>query len=372
MKILQLLPELNEGGVERGVVELNREFVAHGIESYVVSNGGRFVEQIHQDGGTHIQLDVCSKNPFSAPRRMLALRKTMREISPDIVHARSRVPAWLTYLANKKLHIPFVTTVHGMNSVNAYSQIMTRGDRVICVSEVIEHYIKKNYAVAAGKITVIQRGVDMKVFNPENTSRAFMQQFKQQYGLADRFVVTSVGRITYLKDYETFIKAMARCRHDIPNIVGLIVGGVREDKQDYLEGLKALVRDLQLEDAIVFAGNQSEMPEIYQLSDIVVNASLKMGNVGRTVVEALAMNTPVLATTFEGLANLVEDGRNGYIVTNQNPDGLSKRIQQLYQQPITETRQSIKPEFTLDAMVQATLTVYQSLRDAGSTQGSAS
>jgi glycosyltransferase involved in cell wall biosynthesis len=240
---------------------------------------------------------------------------------------------------------------------------MVSGDRVICVSEVIKRYILRHYSVDEKKVRVIQRGVDMNLFDPDNTDQEFIRDFKKKYFLENRFIVTSVGRVTYLKDYETFIRAISICRESIPNIVGIIVGSVREDKISYLESLESLVRELGIESNVIFTGGQSRMPEIYQLSDVVVNVSLKMGNVGRTVVEALAMNTPVLATTFEGLENLVVDYRNGFLVTNQDPNGLCERILQLYTSPITETRSSIRTEYTLDAMVEDTLAIYRSLLD---------
>ena len=134
MRIVQVIPELNEGGVERGVVELNREFVKKGIESFVISAGGKLENQINLDGGNHIKFDVCSKNIFTAFSRVNALKKILKEINPDIIHVRSRVPAWLVYFANKKLNIKVVSTVHGFNSVGFYSSIMQKSDAVICVS----------------------------------------------------------------------------------------------------------------------------------------------------------------------------------------------------------------------------------------------
>jgi len=361
MKILQLLPELNEGGVERGVVELNREFARRGMESLVISSGGKLAAQIERDGGRHIRYDVCSKNPLTFPWRVRGLRRLLRALRPDIVHARSRLPAWLVRYANRRPNFPLVTTVHGMNSVSAYSRIMTRGERVICVSDVVKAHILRHYPVDPQRITVIQRGVDLKLFDPGAADRQFIADFRCRFGLEDRYVVTSVGRITWLKDYETFITAIARCRDHIPEITGLIVGGVREDKRAYLAGLQRLAGDLGVADRVIFAGGQSRMPEIYQLSDVVVNASLKMGNVGRTVVEALAMNTPVLATTYEGLENLVVDHENGFIIGNRDPGGLCDRLRLLHAHPIAETRSGIRREFTLDAMVEDTLAVYRAL-----------
>lgn len=359
MRIVQILPELNEGGVERGTVELNREMVTRGIESVVISAGGNLAEQIDIDGGRHIRFDVCSKNPLTAPLRIYQLRKLLKKVAPDILHVRSRVPAWLSYLANKKLGFPFVTTVHGLNSVNAYSRVMTFGDRVITVSEVVRDYIVKNYAVPSDKIRVIQRGVDLNKFDPQKVDTKFIAAFKNKYSLHDRFIVTSVGRITWLKDYETFIRAIAQLKETIPTIVGLIVGGARDEKLEYLESLKSLAKECNVEDRLIFTGSQTQIAEIYFLSDVLVNASLKMGNIGRTIVESFAMDTPVIATTYEGLTNLVDDGVNGYLVNTQDFVDLAEKIQLARQGEFTKVRNNLNPEYTLSTMVQKTLAVYK-------------
>jgi glycosyltransferase involved in cell wall biosynthesis len=361
MIIVQLVPELYEGGVERGTVELSREFVQKGHKSYVISRGGTLVQQIEKHGGRHVTMDLCSKNIATVPFRTALLRKILRNIQPDIIHARSRVPAWLAYFANKKLRLPFVTTVHGIYSVNYYSRIMTKGDAVICVSEVLRDYVRNNYVTDDKKITVIQRGVDLEYFYPERLDHDFITNFKTEFKLWDKYIVTSVGRITYLKDYETFIEAVSLAKKQIPGIRGVIVGGASRDKKDYLSSLKRLAKNLKVEDNIVFAGSQSKMPEIYGLSDLTVNASLTMGNVGRTVVESLAMDTPVLATSYEGLVNLVQDGENGYIIATKNPRDLAEKICLAEQTAFTDIRNRLNPEFTLGTMVEKTLGVYRKL-----------
>jgi len=360
MKIVQLLPELNEGGVERGTMELSRELVKLGHESIVISAGGKLVQQIEEDGGRHITLDICSKNPLTAPFRMLKLRKVLKSLQPDILHARSRVPAWLTYLANKKLGFPFVTTVHGLNSINAYSKIMTQGDKVITVSEVVRDYIIKGYGVDEDKVTVIQRGVDTIQFSENALDKDFMQKFKEEYNLNNKFVITSVGRVTWLKDYETYIKSIALVKKNIPNIMGLIVGGVREDKAEYFKSLKSLAKQEGVEEQIIFTGSQTKIAEVYALSDILVNASLKMGNVARTITESLVMDTPVIATTFDGLNNLIEDGLNGAIIETGNPDDLAEKIKYLHENMPTNVKETLPYEFTLDALVESTIKVYKS------------
>ena len=358
MKIVQLLPELNEGGVERGTMELSRELVKLGHESIVISAGGKLQEQIEQEGGKHITFDVCSKNPFTAPVRMVQLRKILRDLNPDILHARSRVPAWLTYLANKKLHIPFITTVHGFNSVSPYSAIMTKSDSVICVSEVIKFYIQEYYQTEEKKITVIPRGIDLEKFNPANIDTKFIENFKTEYHLDDKRIITTVGRITQLKDHQTFIRAIALLKKDNPIVVGLIVGGVREDKQEYFHSLEVLVKELDLQDNIIFTGSQNKVAEIYSLSDVVVSSSKKPESFGRSVAEALALHTPVVATDHGGVLDIIVEGENGFFYPVGESEVLAECIDQCSHLEFDGYRY-ISENFSLKKMVDETLKVYE-------------
>ncbi|MFA7256222.1 MAG: glycosyltransferase family 4 protein [Kiritimatiellales bacterium] len=392
MHIVQILPELNQGGVERGTVELSRELVKHGHQSTVISAGGSQAVQIEKDGGRHITLDVCSKNPFTTPLRIFRLRKILRELAQGsevggrrtedrghplttsnqqsatpnhapcggmILHARSRVPAWLCYFANKQLKIPFVTTVHGFNSVNKYSKIMTRGDAVICVSNPVKKYIQKNYGTPDEKITVIHRGIDPAEFDPEKLDQSWIGSFKKQFGLNEKFVVTAVGRITELKDYETFIQAVVACAHDMPDIRGLIVGGVRHDKQAYYERLQSLVKELHAEDRIIFAGSHSRMPEIYALSDVLVSSSKKPESFGRTLIEAMAMNTPVIATRHGGALDIIKDGINGFLFAPGDVTELADALRRQKEIPREGLREYVLKRFTVAAMAEKTINIYQ-------------
>ncbi|HFQ61296.1 MAG TPA: glycosyltransferase [Epsilonproteobacteria bacterium] len=358
MKIVQLLPELNEGGVERGTMELSRELVKLGHESIVISAGGKLVKQIESDGGKHILFDVCSKNLFTVPSRVFKLQKLLKELDPDLLHARSRVPAWLVYGANKMLHLPFVTTVHGFNSVSFYSAIMTKSDKVICVSAAIKSYIQKHYHTEEKKITVIPRGIDLEKFNPKNIDEVFIDTFKKQYQLKDRMIVSTVGRITQLKDLETFIRAIGIVKETFPSVCALIVGGIREDKQSYFESLKALVKALDIEEHIIFTGSQSSVAEIYALSDVVVSSSKKPESFGRSVAEAIAMNTPVVATQHGGVLDIIQEGDNGYFY----PVGEYKVLAQLLSQSRALEFNGyayVSENFSLNTMVTKTINTYK-------------
>ncbi len=358
MRVVQIVPELNEGGVERGVVELSREYTKKGIESFVISNGGKLETQIVQDGAKHIKFDVCSKNIFTVFTRILQLKRILKDISPDIIHVRSRVPAWLVYFANQSLGIKVVSTVHGFNSVSFYSRIMTKADAVICVSGSIKEYIQKNYNTENKKITIIARGIDLELFNPKNVDEAFIKNFTQKFSLEDKFIVSSVGRVTQLKDYETFIKAISIVKQTIPNINALIVGGVRDDKQEYLNSLKELIKKLQLENNITFTGSQNRIEQIYALSDIVVSSSKKPESFGRAVAEAIALNTPVVATNHGGVKDIIRDGESGYFFEVGDDEGLAKNI--LKSQNLNfDGYNYISKNFSLENMVNKTIAVYE-------------
>jgi len=361
LRIIQFLPELNEGGVERGVVELNREYAKKGIESFVISNGGKLESQIDLDGGKYIKFDVCSKNIFTVFSRAKKLRKIIKDINPDILHVRSRVPAWLVYIANKKLGIKVVSTVHGFNSVGFYSSIMQKADTVICVSNSIKEYIQKNYNTNESKITVIPRGIDLNVFNPQNIDHNFIENFKKEYYLQNKFIVSSVGRITQLKDYETFIKAIQLVKKEKEDIIALIVGGVRRDKEDYLGSLKTLIQNLNLQENVIFTGSQSKIAEIYALSDVVVSSSKKPESFGRAVAEAIALNTPVVATNHGGVRDIITENENGFFFEVGDEKKLSESI--LRSQELNfDGYKYISENFSLDNMLIKTIEVYKKLK----------
>ncbi len=360
MRVVQLLPELNEGGVERGTVELNREFVKKAIESFVISAGGKLENQIDIDGGKHIKFDVCSKNIFTVFSRVAKLKKILKDVNPDTIHVRSRVPAWLIFFANKSLKIKVVSTVHGFNSVGFYSSIMQKADAVICVSNSIKEYIQKNYQTTENIITVIPRGIDLELFNPNNISNEFINNFKKEYDLENKFIVSSVGRVTQLKDYETFIKAVFLVKKEIPNIKALIVGGVRSDKEEYLNSLKKLVKELALEDNISFTGSQSKIAEIYALSDVVVSSSKKPESFGRAVAEAIAMNTPVIATNHGGVKDIIIENENGFFFEVGDEKMLANNILKSKELSF-DGYKYISENFSLENMVDKTIEVYKGL-----------
>lgn len=362
MHIVQILPELNQGGVERGTIELNRELVKRGHQSTVISAGGECTRQIEADRGRHICVDVCSKNPLTAPARTRRLQAILHELRPDIVHARSRVPAWLCWFANKQLNIPFVTTVHGFNSVSRYSEIMTRGERVLYGSTAIKEYILKHYSTDPAKLRYVPRGIDIAHFDPAATDPTFIESFKQQHELEGKYIITIVGRITEWKGHDTFIRAVAAVHQKNPNVVGLIAGGIWHEKQDYFDSLVELARGLGAERAFRFVGSQSRVREIYQLSDLIVSAaSTKPETFGRTAAEALAMNTPVVASAHGGSLDIVLDRQNGLFFEPGNAIELTRAIERAQTTSFCNMRKHIVEHFSLARMTEDEIAVCREL-----------
>lgn len=359
MHIVQIIPELNEGGVERGTVECNREFVRRGHKSSVISRGGRLVPQIEANGGVHITHDVCSKNVLTANARMRQLRRLLNDIKPDIVHVRSRVPAWLVWFANRKSSLPVVSTVHGFNTPNYYSRIMTQADMVICVSNAIKDYVQQHYQTPDEKLRVIHRGLDEESFNPGETDNKYLDELRQKWELQARFVVANVGRITEIKDYETFIRAIALVRRDIPILLGLIVGGVHESKKNYFEELKKLVCSLDLEKHILFTGSESHIAEVYAASDVLVSSSRKPESFGRSLIEALAMERPVIAPAHGGALEIVKPGENGFLFRPGDAAGLAEALRAVHARKFEGLRDDVLERFSLAKMVDATIEIYQ-------------
>ena len=303
MKVIHLLPALEQGGVETVVCDLVRELEKREegrgkrSDSVVVSKGGRLVEKIEAAGGRHITLDLKSKNPLTYFTRARKLRGILRAEKPDLVCVHSRVPAWLFVWANRGLGLKWITYAHGANSVSRYSEVMTKGDLVITPSRFLADYLKVNYGTREEKIRVIPNAVDTKRFDPENLDQAFIAEKRRAWGIreGDR-VLMAVGRITPVKGLDNLIRAT-------PSDVKLvIVGGADRHHLDYERRLREMAGT-----NVVFAGSQEKIPECIALADEIVSANTtKPETFGLSVIEAYAMNKPVRAKRFGGVAEVME------------------------------------------------------------------
>jgi glycosyltransferase involved in cell wall biosynthesis len=364
LTILQILPELDSGGVERGTLEVGAEIVRRGHRSLVVSGGGRMVEQLQDAGSQHFAASVGNKSPFTF-RKVGWLRKLIIDEDVDIVHARSRVPAWL---ALRKIPVSqrprFVTTVHGQYSVSRFSEIMTRGDRVIAVSGTIRNYIRGNYPQTPDdRVHTIYRGVDPAEFpHGYQPSDEWMQELHREWpNLAGKRILTLPGRITRLKGHVDFLKMLVSLRDSGVDAHGLIIGGVDRRKHRYAAEVKSTVAELGLEADVTFTGHRSDMKEFYAISDVVFSLSSKPESFGRTVLEALNLGTPVVGYSHGGVGEILHDVFPAGAVSVGDCHELTDRVTQLLEQ-----RTVVPPvsQYSLAEMLEQTLQLYEEVEPA--------
>ena len=310
MRILQALPALYSGGVERGTVEFAAELVKRGHESYVVSNGGPMAEQVRGQGSTHIHMPIHRKN-LASFGQILPMRNLLQDLKPDIVHVRSRMPAWIIHLALKTLSAnqrpALVSTFHGMYSVNPYSAIMAKADQVIAVSNCVKEYVLNNFQVPDDKLTVIQRGVDIEAFRDRAINEQWLNILIDRFPqLAGKKIIMMPGRISRWKGQLDFLEAMARIVRQRPDCHGIIVGGAEPGKERFLQELEKERSRLGLTDKVSFLGQRNDMTNLYLFADVVCHMSTKPEPFGRTVTEALASGTPVVAYNRGGAAETLQ------------------------------------------------------------------
>lgn len=361
LKVVQALPALEVGGVERGTLEVARALVDAGHESLVISSGGRLVKKLTESGSRHIDWPIGKKS-LATLSYVNRLKNFLVAENVNVVHARSRLPAWIVWLAIRGLpheqRPAFVTTVHGPYSVNAYSGIMCRGVRVIAISKFIHDYILSNYPdTDPGRIRIIHRGVDNEEF-PYNyqPSGSWLNNWQQEHKeLEDRFVITAPARITRWKGQEDFIDIIAGLRQaDIP-AHGLIAGGAHPKKTRFLESLKDKTRSLGLEQHISFLGHRDDLKNIMAISDVVVSLAREPEAFGRTALEALCLGKPVIAYAHGGAAEVLQKMYQPGMVEPLNIDQAIERAASLYQNRTTPDRQN---PFTRQNMLDKTLQVY--------------
>ena len=356
MKIVQLVPAMEQGGVERGVVEVNRVLVGAGWENVVVSAGGRLTELIVADGGRTLILDVKLKNPLTFFSRARRLRKLLIAERPDVVCAHSRVPAWLFVWANRQLGIKWITFAHGANSVSCYSKVMTYGDLTVTPSRFIADYLKANYGLAEEKIRVIPRAIDRDRFDPGQLDADFISAKRRAWGTDGHFVVMALGRITQLKGFDVLIREL----HKLPDRFKLVIVGEAEAlRKDVETDLRRLVASLGMEDRVVFAGNQQKVAECLSIADVVVSSNTKKPEAfGRSMAEALAIGKPVVAKAFGGALDVVRDGIDGVLTKDAE---FAEAIEKVSRMTFGDLRKDALERFSFAKMAERTLDVYREL-----------
>lgn len=363
MKVIQVLPELDSGGVERGTLELARHLVALGHESLVVSGGGRMVAGLERDGSRHLVLPVGRKSPGSLlliPR----LRRWLAAERPDILHLRSRVPAWLAWLAwrgmDPRTRPRLVTTVHGFYSVSRWSAIMTCGERVICVSQSTRRYVEENYPrVPPNRLRVVNRGVDPADYPPGHQPPAgWRESFHAEFpATAGKRLVTLPGRLTRLKGHQDFLTVLAAL-YDDPSVHGLVVGGSHPRRLAYRAELDAAIRTAGLTGKVTCTGVRGDLREILAASAVVISLTRQPEAFGRTTLEALALGRPVVGYDHGGVGELLA----ALLPAGRIPPGDARAAAECVRRFLAAPPAvPADHPFTLQAMLDGTLAVYHEL-----------
>lgn len=364
MKVLQILPELNSGGVERGTLEVSRHLVDNGHESVVVSNGGRQVGALLAHGGRHIALPVHRKS-LATLLQIRRLRRVLETEKPDILHIRSRVPGWIAWLAWRGLPASrrprLVSTVHGFYSVNFYSAIMTRGEHVIAVSDSVRRYVLENYRVPSARVTTIHRGVDPADYNPgAKPSPEWLAEWRRALPqAAGKIVLLLPGRLTRWKGQEDFLQVVALLKKEGLPVFGLLVGETHPKKTEFEAELRQLARSLGVEDDVAFLGHRQDLREIMLSSSFVLSLSKDPEAFGRVSLEALALGLPVIAYDHGGVGEQLRALFPAGLVPSGDVQGVAACIRTLRQVPVTPS--ALTADFTLQRMLGSTMGVYQTL-----------
>ncbi|MBI4342081.1 MAG: lipopolysaccharide heptosyltransferase II [Candidatus Omnitrophica bacterium] len=353
MHVLQLVPSLEVGGVERGVLDLAKGLIARGHRVSVVSSGGTLVEPLTALGAAHHRLPVHEKSLTAMAECVPAVARLIRATGVDVVHARSRVPGWVGFAAARRTQRPFVTTAHGFYAPHPASRVMGWGRRVIVPSASLARYLVERFHVPKDRLRVIPRGVDLSEFAFQPAPAAHAGPWR----------IGLFGRLSPIKGQEVALHALERLLRKPLPVRLCFVGDAPE--APLRRTLAALIARLKLEEAVEWLGIRQDVPSLMASMDAVIAPSTYPESFGRSVIEAQAVGRPVIASRIGGMADLVEPERTGLLVPPNDPQALAEAIERmitdeaLRHRCVAAARRRVETEWTLDRMVERTLAVYE-------------
>lgn len=364
LTIVQMLPALESGGVEQGTLEVAEALVKAGHRAVVISAGGRLVSRLEGSGAEHVRLAVGRKSPLTL-RHVPRLRRLFRSLDADVVHARSRLPAWLAWLAWRGMRRGsrprFITSVQGLHSVSRYSASVTLGERVVCVSEAARRYVLDNYPrVEESRLVVIPRGVDRShyPFRYQPRSGWLDDWLRQLPALESRYVLTQAGRMTRRKGFDAHVALVAELARSGLDVHGLAVGPIPEGRGGYFAELQSRVERLEVADRFTFLGERDDLREIFAVSDLVLALSSKPEAFGRTVIEALSLGRPVLGWDHGGVGEQLHTVYPAGAVEPGDMTALVDRAKSLLAGPPPVPSEH---PYTKERMLAGELSLYESL-----------
>lgn len=368
---MQIIPELGAGGAEQGCIDMAGEIVKAGAKAIIVSHGGYRVPELARNGVTHINLPVHSKNPITIWRNTSKLKKIIKSHNVNIVHARSRAPAWSAWQACKNTKAHFMTTCHAPYNINSeakrrYNSSMAKGEIIIAISQYVADYLVENYDVEPERIRLIHRGIPMERFHPTAVNAERMINLEKQWRIPDGATIIMLpGRITRWKGHHILIEAMAKlARKDI----FCVMIGSDQGRSEYRSELEKSIEEYGLGEQIRIIDQCHDMPAAYMLAAAVISASTDPEGFGRIPVEAQAMGRPIIASDHGGARETILRGETGWHVPPSDPDALAHAIDEALsltpeQRSILATKSMahIAANFTKDIMAEKTLAVYSEL-----------
>jgi glycosyltransferase involved in cell wall biosynthesis len=375
-RVLQVLPALGPGGVERGTLDVSRYLIDQGWTPIVASNGGEHESDLFEMGAVSLNLPLHSKNPFVMRANVKRLAQIIRNHDVQLVHARSRAPAWSAYYAAKRANVPFLTTFHSLYSgadnflKRGYNAIMASGDRVIAISDYVAEHVADRYGVEADRLRIIPRGVDLKEFDPEAVSEERVEELRKKFDLEPgKRVIMLPARISKRKGHAWLLDSLAKLwREGKAEDAVCVMVGARPAGSAYADRVEKKIIELKLENRVWLVGPTDDMPAAYQLADAVVVPSTGPEAFGRASIEAQAMGRPVIATDRWGLSETIMPAATGWLVQPEDVDHLANALGLALTMPddakdrlAARSRRFVDRHYSLPRMGKSTMSVYREL-----------
>ncbi len=370
--VLQVLPELEMGGVELGTIEIASELQKQGIKNFVASQGGRLTAELNKMEVKHLTLPLKTKNIFKMRKNASALAEFIKKNKINIVHARSRAPAWSAYWAAKKAGVHYMTTFHGTYGLGfggikkVYNKIMTLGERVIVISTHIKNHVLKNYKTDESKLRLVHRCVDVEKFSPELVSQERIIKTTKEYNIPeDKPVITLIGRITRWKGQHLLVEALSKMRN---KNYYCIIAGDEQGRVNYVDEIKNLAEKYRIKNRVGFYGKVLDPQALMQVSTVVLSTAIEPEAFGRISVEGQAMGKIVVASNIGGSLDTITDGVTGKLFESNNANSLAcaldwaLELDEKQKQKIAKAAQkNAKENFTKQIMCDKTIALYREL-----------
>ena len=376
--VLQILPSLRKinGGVERGTLDIARELAEKKFKSVILSSGGEMAEKYKYKGVDHYTIEIEKKgllNYFSARRKF---EKILKVVNPDVIHIRSRWPAFCFSEIIKKKRIPLVTTYHGTYSGNnfflkrKYNGFMTSGDFTISISKFIDDHIRYFFPQQKSQIKQINRGIDCHYFDDKSVSEIRKEKFLSSLMISENtHIILLPARITGWKGHMIAVDAMKILTEKDPELnFVLVLVGSENNKEKFTNKLKKKISKLKISNRVIFCGNISDMPAVYSVADVVLSTSIEPEAFGRVSAEACAMSKPVIATNHGGSREIIENNVTGWLVEPRNSKVLADKIIEVFSLDpkrkdliVRNAQKKIREKFSLTNMLNQTLGIYEEL-----------